>query len=92
MSVFLSLFCRLQAQTDGHSLFFSLSLLLLQKYTPNFEGSKWRDMVVMTDADLEDKGVAALGARRKLLKVRLLLWLLSSFSAMADPAFLFVLP
>lgn len=42
--------------------------LRLHKYTPNFETSNWKDMVVMTDSDLEAKGVAALGARRKLLK------------------------
>jgi hypothetical protein len=45
-----------------------LRYLRLHKYTPNFEGSKWRDMVLMDDAALEAKGVAALGARRKLLK------------------------
>lgn len=42
--------------------------LRLHKYTPNFESSNWKEMVVMTDGDLEAKGVAALGARRKLLK------------------------
>ncbi|KAN0065214.1 Flap-structured DNA-binding and RNA-binding protein [Thecaphora frezii] len=42
--------------------------LRLHKYTPNFENSTWREMVVMTDKDLEEKGVAALGARRKMLK------------------------
>ncbi|EPQ26816.1 uncharacterized protein PFL1_05451 [Pseudozyma flocculosa PF-1] len=42
--------------------------LRLHKYTPNFEKSSWREMVVMSDKDLEDKGVAALGARRKMLK------------------------
>lgn len=42
--------------------------LRLHKYTPNFEASNWKEMCVMTDADLEAKGVAALGARRKLLK------------------------
>ncbi|KAL9931976.1 hypothetical protein V8E36_009037 [Tilletia maclaganii] len=42
--------------------------LRLHKYTPNFENSKWRDMVVMDDKALEDQGVAALGARRKMLK------------------------
>lgn len=47
-----------------------LRTLRLHKYTPNFEGAKWRDMVLMGDIDLENKGVAALGARRKLLKVR----------------------
>lgn len=42
--------------------------LRLHKYTPNFEASNWKEMVVLTDSDLEAKGVAALGARRKLLK------------------------
>jgi len=45
-----------------------LRSLRLHKYTPNFEGLKWQDMVVMTDGQLEQQGVAALGARRKLLK------------------------
>lgn len=40
----------------------------LHKYTPNFSSSNWKEMVVMSDGDLENKGVAALGARRKLLK------------------------
>ncbi|RDB18949.1 Protein VTS1 [Hypsizygus marmoreus] len=45
-----------------------LRSLRLHKYTPNFEGAKWQDMVVMDEAALEAKGVAALGARRKMLK------------------------
>lgn len=45
-----------------------LRQLRLHKYKPNFEGSNWREMVVMDDKALEDKGVAALGARRKMLK------------------------
>jgi hypothetical protein len=45
-----------------------LRSLRLHKYTPNFEGSKWQDMVLMDEAQLEAKGVAALGARRKMLK------------------------
>ncbi|KNZ73065.1 Protein VTS1 [Termitomyces sp. J132] len=45
-----------------------LRSLRLHKYTPNFEGCKWQDMVVMDEAALEAKGVAALGARRKMLK------------------------
>lgn len=45
-----------------------LRSLRLHKYTPNFEGSKWQEMVVMDEAQLEAKGVAALGARRKMLK------------------------
>lgn len=30
---------------------------------------KWQDIIKLTDAELEEKGVAALGARRKMLKV-----------------------
>ncbi|SPO26829.1 probable Protein VTS1 [Ustilago trichophora] len=45
-----------------------LRQLRLHKYTPNFETSHWKEMVVMDDKKLEDKGVAALGARRKMLK------------------------
>ena len=40
----------------------------LHKYTPNFEGMHWKDIVVMDEDALEAKGVAALGARRKMLK------------------------
>ncbi|BGP24636.1 Flap-structured DNA-binding and RNA-binding protein [Rhodotorula toruloides] len=46
-----------------------LRSLRLHKYTPNFEGVGWKEMVLLGDKDLEDKGVSALGARRKLLKV-----------------------
>ncbi len=45
-----------------------LRSLRLHKYTPNFENMNWRDMVAMDEAALEAKGVAALGARRKMLK------------------------
>ncbi|KAB5593591.1 Protein VTS1 [Ceratobasidium theobromae] len=45
-----------------------LRSLRLHKYTPNFEGMNWRDMVLMDEPALEAKGVAALGARRKMLK------------------------
>jgi len=45
-----------------------LRSLRLHKYTPNFEGMKWQDMVMMDEAALEAKGVAALGARRKMMK------------------------
>lgn len=45
-----------------------LRSLRLHKYTPNFEGMHWREMVVMDEGALEAKGVAALGARRKMLK------------------------
>lgn len=42
--------------------------LRLHKYTPNFEGCHWKEMVMMTDSDLENRGVAAVGARRKMLR------------------------
>jgi len=45
-----------------------LRSLRLHKYTPNFEGMSWRDMVTLDEPQLEAKGVAALGARRKMLK------------------------
>lgn len=45
-----------------------LRSLRLHKYSPNFEGMKWQDMVSLDEAQLEAKGVAALGARRKMLK------------------------
>lgn len=45
-----------------------LRSLRLHKYTPNFEGMHWQDMVIMDEAALEGKGVAALGARRKMMK------------------------
>lgn len=45
-----------------------LRSLRLHKYTPNFEGSNWKEMVMLDDAGLDAKGVNALGARRKLLK------------------------
>lgn len=45
-----------------------LRSLRLHKYTPNFEKMQWQDMVMLDDAGLEAKGVAALGARRKMLK------------------------
>ena len=45
-----------------------LRSLRLHKYTPNFEGMSWKDMVTLDETQLEAKGVAALGARRKMLK------------------------
>jgi hypothetical protein len=45
-----------------------LRSLRLHKYTPNFENMKWQDMVLLDDTGLDGKGVAALGARRKMLK------------------------
>lgn len=45
-----------------------LRSLRLHKYTPNFETSNWKEMIMLDDTGLQDKGVSALGARRKLLK------------------------
>lgn len=41
----------------------------LHKYNSIFEHMRWQDIVRLDDAALQDKGVAALGARRKMLKV-----------------------
>ncbi|KAH9485206.1 Protein VTS1 [Psilocybe cubensis] len=45
-----------------------LRSLRLHKYTSAFDGLTWQEMVVLDDATLEAKGVAALGARRRLLR------------------------
>lgn len=46
-----------------------LRSLRLHKYTPNFEHDHWREMINLSEEDLISRGVAALGARRKMLKV-----------------------
>ena len=48
-----------------------LRSLRLHKYTDNLKDLKWTDLVELDDQGLEDRGVNALGARRKMLKVRL---------------------
>ncbi|GAA5960014.1 hypothetical protein JCM3765_006135 [Sporobolomyces pararoseus] len=60
-----------------------LRSLRLHKYTPNFEGIGWKEMVKMTDEDLEKRGVSALGARRKLIKV---FETVRSKTGMSDPS------
>ncbi|KAJ7497061.1 hypothetical protein FB451DRAFT_1209923 [Mycena latifolia] len=45
-----------------------LRSLRLHKYTSSFEGMTWEEMVVLDEPTLEAKGIAALGARRRLLK------------------------
>lgn len=45
-----------------------LRSLRLHKYNACFEGMIWQEMVELDDAALEKKGVAALGARRRLLR------------------------
>ena len=42
--------------------------LRLHKYTQCFDGLTWEEIVVLDDATLEARGVAALGARRRLLR------------------------
>ena len=46
-----------------------LRMLRLHKYNHIFETMKWQDMIKLSNDELEAKGVAALGARRKMLKV-----------------------
>ncbi|KAK4513716.1 uncharacterized protein ATC70_005721 [Mucor velutinosus] len=41
----------------------------LHKYNSIFEHMRWQDIIQLDDAALQEKGVAALGARRKMLKV-----------------------
>jgi hypothetical protein len=45
-----------------------LRSLRLHKYTASFDGMTWQEMVVLDEPTLEAKGIAALGARRRLLK------------------------
>lgn len=46
-----------------------LRSLRLHKYTENLKDYKWTDLVELDDKGLEERGVNALGARRKMLKV-----------------------
>ncbi|CAI4219470.1 unnamed protein product [Parascedosporium putredinis] len=46
-----------------------LRSLRLHKYTDNLKELKWTELVELDDKALEDRGVNALGARRKMLKV-----------------------
>ncbi|KAF2743681.1 hypothetical protein M011DRAFT_471229 [Sporormia fimetaria CBS 119925] len=46
-----------------------LRSLRLHKYTDNLKDLKWQELVELDDAGLEKRGVNALGARRKMLKV-----------------------
>jgi hypothetical protein len=43
--------------------------LRLHKYTTIFEHDDWRKIIRMSEDQLIERGVAALGARRKMLKV-----------------------
>jgi hypothetical protein len=46
-----------------------LRSLRLHKYTDNLRDMKWTDLIELDDRALEERGVNALGARRKMLKV-----------------------
>ncbi|KAG5975432.1 Flap-structured DNA-binding and RNA-binding protein [Claviceps digitariae] len=46
-----------------------LRSLRLHKYTDNLKDMKWTELVELDDQALEERGVNALGARRKMLKV-----------------------
>lgn len=46
-----------------------LRSLRLHKYTDNLKDMQWSELVELDDKQLEDRGVNALGARRKMLKV-----------------------
>lgn len=46
-----------------------LRSLRLHKYTDNLKDMKWTELIELDDKQLEERGVNALGARRKMLKV-----------------------
>lgn len=46
-----------------------LRSLRLHKYTDNLKDMKWTELIELDDKALEERGVNALGARRKMLKV-----------------------
>ncbi|KAL2257830.1 hypothetical protein VTK26DRAFT_9117 [Humicola hyalothermophila] len=46
-----------------------LRSLRLHKYTENLKDMKWTELIELDDKQLEERGVNALGARRKMLKV-----------------------
>jgi hypothetical protein len=46
-----------------------LRSLRLHKYTDNLKDLQWTELVELDDEGLEKRGVAAVGARRKMLKV-----------------------
>jgi hypothetical protein len=49
-----------------------LRSLRLHKYTDNLKDLQWQELVELDDEGLEKRGVNALGARRKMLKVKAL--------------------
>lgn len=46
-----------------------LKSLRLHKYTVCFESMPWQEMIMLTEEQLEGKGVTALGARRRMMKM-----------------------
>ncbi|KAI9032289.1 hypothetical protein DFJ74DRAFT_653943 [Hyaloraphidium curvatum] len=46
-----------------------LRSLRLHKYTSLFENISWKEMIKLTEEELEARGVSAMGARKKLLRV-----------------------
>lgn len=53
-----------------------LRSLRLHKYTDNLKDLDWKELVELDDEGLEKRGVAAVGARRKMLKVNNIMSLL----------------
>jgi len=47
-----------------------LRSLRLHKYTDNLKDMRWQDLIMLDDDGLDRKGVNALGARRKMTKVK----------------------
>jgi hypothetical protein len=46
-----------------------LKALRLHKYSASFEGMTWQEMVVLDEAELESRGVATVGARKRFLRL-----------------------
>ena len=55
-----------------------LRSLRLHKYTDNLKDLKWTELIELDDKGLEERGVNALGARNKMLKVSIILHSFSS--------------
>ncbi|ODV71244.1 Vts1p, partial [Cyberlindnera jadinii NRRL Y-1542] len=45
-----------------------LKTLRLHKYTAALDGIPWKELIYLSDEQLEQRGVTAMGARGKLLK------------------------
>lgn len=61
-----------------------LRSLRLHKYTDNLKDLKWSELIALDDKGLEDRGVNALGARNKMLKVRHFSIIISLFHSLTD--------